>query len=127
MLFNSYEFLILFLPLALAAFYLLGAVRRLWAIAWLAVASFAFYGAPYALYGEHGVTPLIILAASILINFGAGWLILRLQPSRGALAVAALAIAADLGVLAYYKYAGFLIRTSQHGLAGPYRGKFCCR
>jgi len=44
MLFNSYQFVFVFLPVAMIGFFLLGRVNRLWAAGWLALASIVFYG-----------------------------------------------------------------------------------
>ncbi len=44
MLFNSFEFLYVFLPATLLGFYLLGRVSRQWAILWLILTSLVFYG-----------------------------------------------------------------------------------
>jgi hypothetical protein len=44
MLFNSHEFLFVFLPATLLGFYLLGRASQQWAILWLILASLVFYG-----------------------------------------------------------------------------------
>ena len=44
MLFNSYEFLFVFLPVTLLGFFFLGTVSRTVAIRWLILASLVFYG-----------------------------------------------------------------------------------
>src|SRR5882672_10810628 len=44
MLFNSFEFIFGFLPVALMVFFLLGRMNRKMAAAWLALASLLFYG-----------------------------------------------------------------------------------
>jgi alginate O-acetyltransferase complex protein AlgI len=44
MLFNSQEFLFVFLPVTLLGFYLLGPIARQWAILWLILMSLVFYG-----------------------------------------------------------------------------------
>ena len=43
MLFNSYEFIFLFLPLTLAGFFLLGLSSRTLALGWIVAASLIFY------------------------------------------------------------------------------------
>jgi alginate O-acetyltransferase complex protein AlgI len=61
-LFNSYEFLFGFLPLALAGFYLLGRFGLAFAsAAWLTLGSLFFYG-----YGNPKY--LLLLLASIVVN-----------------------------------------------------------
>jgi len=44
MLFNSYQFVFVFLPVTLIVFFLLGRANRVWAAGWLALASIVFYG-----------------------------------------------------------------------------------
>jgi D-alanyl-lipoteichoic acid acyltransferase DltB (MBOAT superfamily) len=102
MLYNSYIFL-LFLPLVLIAFYLaMGKLGRNYALATLALASFIFYG-----WWELAYVPLLFLSA--LGNFLIGR---RIQASRSASAqqqklILIVGLSGNLGLLAYYKYAGF--------------------
>ena len=62
MLFNSFEFLLVFLPITLLLFYLVGSTSRSLAIRWLIVASLLFYGA-------WRPVNVLIIAPSIAINF----------------------------------------------------------
>ncbi|MEG0879827.1 MAG: MBOAT family O-acyltransferase [Janthinobacterium sp.] len=111
MLFNSFAFLFGYLPIVLAGYFLLdrwapagGASarwRRLAPAAWLALASLFFYA-------WWDVRYLPLLLASICVNYGAGRLIgARAGAARKSVLVAALAL--NLGLLAYYKYANFFI------------------
>ncbi|MBV9523313.1 MAG: MBOAT family protein [Alphaproteobacteria bacterium] len=105
MLFNSYAFIFLFLPISVALYFALGRVERRAATAFLAAASFFFYGWWNPVY-------LWLLAASILFNYALA-LALVWQP-MGTPARRALLIAGILGnllVLGYYKYADFLLGT----------------
>ena len=102
MLFNSYEFLLAFLPLVIAGYF---AINRLAGPragnAWLVAASLFFYAWWRAEY-------LALLAASIAVNFFVGRAIMR-RAAQG-LATRALLIAGiafDLALLSYYKYANF--------------------
>ena len=72
MLFNSHEFLFVFLPLTLIIFYLLGRVSRNSAIIWLILASLAFYGWWLPLN-------ILIIGPSILINYAFASTLLRLS------------------------------------------------
>lgn len=103
MLFNSYEFIFLFLPLTFFGFFALARWNHRAAAAWLVAASFFFYGWWNPRY-------VLLLAASILFNFGAGTSIQRLlrqdKPRTAKLALA-LGVTANLLLLAYYKYANF--------------------
>jgi alginate O-acetyltransferase complex protein AlgI len=106
MLFNSYEFIFLFLPLTLIGFFTLSKYRltRI-ATAWLAIASLVFYGywnPPY----------LILLLISITWNYLMGDRISRSQPgSKRAKILLWVGISFNLILIGYYKYAGFFIQS----------------
>jgi D-alanyl-lipoteichoic acid acyltransferase DltB (MBOAT superfamily) len=105
MLFNSLPFVFVFLPLALAGFFLIGRHSPTGAAAWLALASLVFYGWWNPLY-------VGLLAASIAFNYLAGLSIVRAHAAGAARQkkrLLAFAIVADLALLAYYKYANFFI------------------
>jgi D-alanyl-lipoteichoic acid acyltransferase DltB (MBOAT superfamily) len=100
-LFNSHPFIFLFLPLALAVFFLSARRGVVWAAAWLALASLFFYAVWNPKY-------VLLLLASIGFNFYAGIFLGRLEEGmrwRKPLFMAAIAL--NLGLLGYYKYAGF--------------------
>ena len=96
MVFSSASFLFLFFPVAFIGHLLMP--RRAKNL-FLFIMSLVFYG-----WGDIGL--LKILLSSIVINYVAGLLIDR---SRGGARKAALTagVAADLGILGYFKYAGF--------------------
>lgn len=106
MLFNSFAFLFGYLPIVLAGYFLLDRLTsstswRLAPAVWLALASLFFYA-------WWDVRYLPLLLASICVNYGAGRLIgARAGAARKRVLVAALAL--NLGLLAYYKYANFFI------------------
>src|SRR4051812_38211412 len=102
MLFTSPEFLFVFLPVTLTGFFLLGAASHALAIGWLTLASFVFYG-----YWSPAHTAL--LAASIVFNFIMGTMISRHRGERSAGWLLGFGVAVDLGLLAYFKYAGFIV------------------
>ena len=110
MLFNSYEYLIYFLPLALAAYFLLGR-RATWAVGWLVACSLFFYG-----WWNPKYLPLIL--ASIAFNFAIGRALHRgsqrvLGLSKGhAKALLACGIGANLLLLGVFKYADFAVRNA---------------
>jgi D-alanyl-lipoteichoic acid acyltransferase DltB (MBOAT superfamily) len=98
-LFNSTTFLLFFLPAVLAGFFVLaGFNRHRLAGVWLTCASFFFYGWWNADY-------LLLLVASILFNYVLGRQ-LMVRPNRPLLAFG---IAANILLLGYYKYTGFLV------------------
>ena len=105
MLFNSYEFLFLFLPITLAGYFLIAGRRHEPSIAWLFAASLFFYGWWNPAY-------VGLLVASILFNFSMGSAISRAHRTGSAARKKRLlmaAVGADLALLAYYKYANFFL------------------
>jgi alginate O-acetyltransferase complex protein AlgI len=108
LLFTSGEFLFIFLPLTLLVFFITARlVGKGAAAAWLAIASLIFYGYWRA---EH----TLLLAGSIAFNYGFGEWVLRVRQRRPPFArlLLAVAIAANLAALAYFKYADFFLRTA---------------
>lgn len=104
MLFNSLGFVFLFLPLTLAGYYLiLWLGLRRWLFVFLVIASLIFYSVwnpPYVL----------LLIASVLANYLFGLWIERLRLRETPTGVAlALGILANVAVLGWYKYAGFVV------------------
>jgi alginate O-acetyltransferase complex protein AlgI len=108
MLFNSTEFLFVFLPATLSGFYLLGASSRTWAVRWLILASLVFY----ALWRPVNV---LIITPSIVINFALARILLRLNEGAGSRraskAVLLLGIAFNVAFLGYFKYTDFISGT----------------
>ena len=105
MLFNSYPFIFLFLPLTLWGFFLLGRVSPKLAAGWLALASLFFYGWWNPIY-------VALLVGSVLFNYTLGLAIVRADAAgriRHKKRWVVFAIAANLGVLAYFKYANFFL------------------
>ncbi|MCK1298322.1 MULTISPECIES: MBOAT family O-acyltransferase [unclassified Bradyrhizobium] len=102
MLFNSYPFILLFLPAALAGYFWLGRRSNLAPVIWLAVASLTFYA-----IGNWQFVALLLI--SIAFNYGIGHLLIvaKLAPSQRKAALA-LGVAGDLLVLGIFKYAGFV-------------------
>ena len=102
MLFNSIEYLFVFLPLVLAVFVLLarkGASEL--QIAWLIVASVVFYGSWNAAF-------VLLILASIIVNFLVG----RVMANAGTRATRqwlTLGVCFNLALLGYFKYAGFFV------------------
>lgn len=99
MLFNSYPFLLLFLPVTVLVYYQLR--KRNWqrlSRYWLIAASFIFYAWWNASY-------VIILLASISFNLIIGKILMR-TPKRWLLTVG---VTGNLLLLGYFKYADFFI------------------
>jgi alginate O-acetyltransferase complex protein AlgI len=110
MLFNSYQFLCVFLPFTLIVFLALGRVNRAWAAGWLALASLAFYG-----YWSVKYIPLLL--GSVIINFVCGRALSRRAGTPLGHKLLIGSIAADLLLLGFYKYANFFL-TSVNDIAG---------
>ena len=110
MLFNSTVFIFGFVPLTLIGFFVLARWGSSIALAWLTAASLFFYA-------WWNVAWLPLMLASIAFNFVAGRAIATrcapildeklVGPSPGMLVTAAVAV--NLGLLIYYKYAGFIV------------------
>ena len=100
MLFTTLTFCLIFLPLTLAGFFMLGRFSSRGAAIWLLGASLVFY--------SHWMpADTLLLLASIGVNFAIG---MRISGGGvGAQRWLAAGITFDLGLLAYYKYAGFLV------------------
>lgn len=105
MLFNSYQFIFCFLPVALVVFYFLCQKHLLVAArAWLVLCSLAFYA-----YWDYRY--LVLLLCSIAFNYTIGSAIDR-APQVKARWLLALGVSVDLSLLCYYKYAMFLLGAS---------------
>jgi len=102
MLFNSYPFIFLFLPIALIGYFALGRFSHLAPVIWLVLASLAFYAVSNWQF-------VALLLASIAFNYVIGWLLIAAQLRGGVrCAVLTVGVAGDLMVLGTFKYAGFL-------------------
>ncbi len=102
MLFNSYQFIFLFLPLVLAGYFVLGRLGNLAPVVWLVLASLVFYSVSNWQF-------VLLLLGSIAFNYLIGLLLIskRLAPTPR-FAVLTVGVAGDLLTLGYFKYAGFL-------------------
>ena len=107
MLFNSYGFIFLYLPLVLLGFFQLGRINHHYAAAWLALASLFFYGYWNPAY-------IGLLLSSITCNYVFGTWIANSGENKkiaGKKQLLVIAIAANLLLLAYYKYTNFFISS----------------
>ncbi len=109
MLFNSPEFILGFLPLALGGFFLAGrwyGTRA--ALAWLLAADLAFYG-----WWNPRYVPLLV--GSVAVNYALGRRILRLTRAGRPDAARAWLIGGvgfNLALLGWFKYADFLLHVA---------------
>lgn len=112
MLFNSYSFIFLFLPITFFGFFLLGTRRMSVGAAWLTLASLFFYGWWNPVY-------VTLLLTSIAFNYCIGVLIAKNEPAFRRKTWLVIGLAANLLLLAYYKYANFFLGTA-NDLAGTH-------
>src|ERR1700694_5802564 len=102
MLFNSYPFIFLLLPIALIGYFVLGRLGNLAPVIWLALASLIFYSASNWQF-------VLLLLASVAFNYTVGLLLISKRlPAVPRLAVLTIGVTGDLLVLGTFKYAGFL-------------------
>jgi len=108
MLFNSYIFLLVFLPLTLTGYWVLERLRWRWAMGWLVLSSLFFYAwwnpNPSAAWCPFY---LLLILASCGANFWCGKVISNTTQSRRRFSLMAVGVGANLGLLLYYKYLGF--------------------
>ena len=107
MLFSTFEFLFVFLPVVVVGFVLLaktrwGALSR----GWLVFSSFVFYA---VWRSEH----IPLLAGSILANYFLGLGVSRARENAMRRILLILGVGLNLGLLAYFKYAGFFAGNLQ--------------
>lgn len=102
MLFSTWPFLFLFLPITVGVFFLIPERHRALRKGWLVGASLFFYG-----YWKVSFLPLILI--SVGLNYGAAEGLCRWQdPVRRRWLLAA-GVAVNLVLLGYFKYANFLL------------------
>src|SRR3954469_5457695 len=105
MLFGSLEFVFSFLPVALLAYHLLR--LRGWQVA----AKLAMVLASLVFYGWWDPRYILLVLASIAVNYGLGAVIHRTQEAGPRKAVLVLGLLLNLSLLGYYKYAGFFLQN----------------
>ena len=110
MLFNSYSFLLAYLPVTLLGFFILGRIGKQAGAAWLAASSLFFYA-----WWDYRY--LALLLASICANYLAGSYIARRAGTAEGRRVLTLAVIVNLVLLGYYKYADFFL-SSANALLG---------
>lgn len=105
MLFNSLEFLLIFLPIVFVGYFLLAKFDfKKYTNLWLLIASLYFYA-----YYKIEFLPIIL--SSIVFNYIAGFFITRDYEQSKKKLLLTIAVVGNLGLLCYYKYFNFLIDT----------------
>ncbi|MCH9754145.1 MAG: MBOAT family protein, partial [Alphaproteobacteria bacterium] len=102
MLFYSFEFLFIFLPVTLAGYWIICGLshNNKISISWLVLCSVVFYG-------MWNISYVSLIICSIIFNYYSGVLLQRIKSLRKRLLI--FSISANLSLLAYYKYANFFI------------------
>ena len=109
MLFTTATFVLLYLPIALIGFFVIGKRSPALGAAWLFLVSLFFYG-----YWMPEFT--LLLLASIGVNFGVGARLLTLRAANAPNPLVlrrwlVVGIVFNLGLLAYFKYANFFVQN----------------
>ena len=110
MLFNSVEFIFLFLPVTFVVFFLLGKyAKKSYATLWLVIASFSFYG-----YWDYHYVPLLF--SSISFNYLVGKKIENTRSKKWLI----FGIVINLILLGYFKYTDFFLGTANDIIGANY-------
>ena len=104
MLFNSFEFILAFLPAAFAGFFWLARYSHRLAGLWLAAASLLFYG-------WWNPRLVLLLLCSIAFNYALGYAIGHARNEATGKRLLVVAVAANLACLGYFKYTNFFIAS----------------
>lgn len=107
MLFSSVTFLFGFLPLCLALYHLAPQAARNTLLLLLSLLFYAWGEGPF----------ILVMAASIVLNWASGLLVQRAHASPGKHWVVGASVAANLMILASFKYANFIVESFNHMLA----------
>lgn len=103
MLFNSYVFILLFLPVTFAGYFLINHFKKYeLGKGWLVLASLVFYA-------YFKVEYLWIILASIFFNFGVNKLFFRIDNKNTRKAILIFGLLANMGILFVYKYFDFFL------------------
>ncbi|MGD8192330.1 MBOAT family O-acyltransferase [Brevibacillus ginsengisoli] len=103
MLFNSYEFIFLFLPISFLGYFLLNKLRfSSLAIGWLALCSLFFYS-------WWNIANLPLMLASILFNYLVGTQLTKRHGRTGNRWLLIFGVTCNLALLGFYKYSNFFL------------------
>ena len=115
MLFNSYQYILLFLPVSLIIYFILNHYRVTGAAKfWLVLVSVFFYG-----YWNLVYVPLLV--GSILFNYTIGLFLLKSQSASSRKKILLITgLAGNIAFLAFFKYTDFLIGIVNNVKAVPF-------
>ncbi len=103
MLFNSHIFIFTFLPIALAGWFLLNRIRL------YKIAGFFLIGMSLWFYGYFNPAYLILIIASLSLNYIVSFLMDKVQKARKAVFILGLCL--NIGILGYFKYYDFFVEN----------------
>ena len=103
MLFNSYEFILFYLPVVFLGFFFIAKYSFRMAAFWLGLASLFFYG-----YWNPKFVSLLL--GSIVFNYGTGYLLGHIKTNRKL--ILTISIIINLTLLGIFKYANFFIQSA---------------
>jgi D-alanyl-lipoteichoic acid acyltransferase DltB (MBOAT superfamily) len=118
MLFNSYEFIFLFLPVTLAGFFFIGkSGHQRIAVLWLVFSSLFYYSWWNPAY-------LLLISTSIVVNYVFGIMLaqksFRFFASADKKVILTLGIIFNLSLLGYFKYTNFILNTINELAGGSF-------
>lgn len=109
MLFNSYIFIFLFLPVVLAGYYGFNYRNKYkLSLCWLIVMSMLFYGYDY---NATSVRYMVILIVSILLNYGLVKILSKVNVLLWRRILLVVGLLLNLGILFYFKYYDFFMEN----------------
>ncbi|QMV44068.1 MBOAT family O-acyltransferase [Cohnella cholangitidis] len=111
MLFNSFEFILVFLPIVTFVYFLLNKKKlTIAARVWLVIGSLVFYS-----WWNLSYLPLILL--SIVVNYGIGFILSHDHVKLPRKFILVIGLVFNISLLGYYKYSDFFI-TNTNALIG---------
>jgi len=105
MLFNSYPFIFIFLPVTFIGMFMIGRLSQRVAIWWMGLASLIFYAYWSAYF-------VLLLLSSVVFNYLTAHWIRRFNPIKQRVGInipLILGLLANLGLLIYFKYSNFFL------------------
>jgi alginate O-acetyltransferase complex protein AlgI len=105
--FNSFVFIFLFLPVTYLVFWSLRTAQ--WRYVWLTISGYVFYGYWDARF-------CILMAFSTIVSYTAGRLFLTHSDPTTRKWILIVPVTIDLLLLGFFKYAGFALRTTQQAV-----------
>lgn len=109
MLFNSYTFVVIFLPIVVLGFIVTSHYSHRAAVAWSVIASLVFYGywnPPYVILLLFSITANFLIGRRVSLNAAH-------RQDKAAQAWTILGVILNLGLLCYYKYANFFVENTE--------------